>query len=316
MAVYTHCSAEDIAAFLTKFNVGKLIMSKGIAEGIQNSNYLIETDRNRFILTLYETRTNLDDLPYFHQLTAHLTKKGLPVPAAIANRDGLVVNDLCGRPASLIQFLTGVSVSEPTLTQCFSIGEALAKLHISGSDFPVFRQNDHSIARWQKTISELNEQLDAIENGLKKLVVDTISECTLHWGVDLPLGAIHADLFPDNVLFTDNDVTGLIDFYFACSDFYAYDFAVLLNSWAFSSDGAHYYGDRTEALLKGYQATRPFSNNERKAISLFCKGAALRFLLTRAYDWINTPPTAFVTRKDPLAYARRLRWFQTNEAIL
>jgi homoserine kinase type II len=315
MAVYTPCSAEDITAFLTQYDVGKLIMAKGIAEGVQNSNYLIETDRNRFILTLYESRTDIEDLPYFHQLTAHIAKKGLPVPAAIPNFSGAVVNELCGRPASLIQFLTGVSVSEPTLAHCEAVGAVMAKLQISGADFPQSRRNNLSISNWQSTTDYLNSKLDEIEPGLQKLVEAAVADCAQHWPTDLPFGAIHADLFPDNVLFSGNRVTGLIDFYFACSDFYAYDFAVLLNSWAFSSDGTLYYTDRAEALLKGYEAVRRFTPDERKSMNLLCKGASLRFLLTRAYDWINTPPTALVTRKDPLAYARRLRWFQSNEAL-
>jgi homoserine kinase type II len=316
MAVYTPCSAEDIATFLTQYDVGKLIMAKGIAEGVQNSNYLIETDRNRFILTLYESRTDVDDLPYFHQLTAHLAEKGLPVPAAIPNFSSAVVNELCGRPASLIQFLTGVSVSEPTLAHCEAVGAVMAKLQMSGADFPQARRNSLSISNWQSTTDYLNSKLDEIEPGLQKLVEAAVADCAQHWPTDLPFGAIHADLFPDNVLFAGNRVTGLIDFYFACSDFYAYDFAVLLNSWAFSSDGTHYYADRAEALLKGYEAVRRFTPDERKSMNLLCKGASLRFLLTRAYDWINTPPTALVTRKDPIAYARRLRWFQANTAAL
>ncbi len=316
MAVYTQCSAEDIEAFLEDFNVGKLRMAKGIAEGVQNSNYLIETEQNRFILTLYEGSVNPDDLPYFHGLTSHLAHKNLVVPAAIPNKFGAVVNTLCGRPACLIQFLTGISVSEPTPTHCFSVGTVLAELHLAGADFPMTRRNDHSLPDWRLLADKVSEQTDMIDPALRPLIETTLDYLKNHWPSNLPCGAIHADLFPDNVLFTGTDISGLIDFYFACSDFFAYDLAVLINSWAFSADGHQFFADRSDALLQGYQSVRRLTTPEKMSLGILCEGAALRFILTRTYDWINTPATAIVTRKDPLSFARRLNWFQQNDLAL
>jgi homoserine kinase type II len=316
MAVYTQCSAEDIEAFLEDFNVGKLRMAKGIAEGVQNSNYLIETDQNRFILTLYEGSVNPDDLPYFHELTAHLANKKLVVPAAIPNKSGAVVNELCGRPACLIQFLSGISVSEPTPAHCTSVGAVLAQLHLAAADFPMTRRNDHSLPDWRLLAAKVSGQTDAIDPALGPLIEATLSQLATSWPTDLPCGAIHADLFPDNVLFSGTNISGLIDFYFACSDFYAYDLAVLINSWVFSADGHQFFADRCDALIQGYQSVRNLTPMEKKNFGVLCKGAALRFVLTRTHDWINTPATAFVTRKDPLAFVRRLRWFQKNDIAL
>jgi homoserine kinase type II len=306
VAVYTHVSSEEIASFLKRFDVGDLRMAKGIAEGVENSNYLIETTRGRFILTLYEKRVKAGDLPYFLKLTSHLSHAGLPVPKAIADADGQQLHELQGRPACLIEFFSGISVTEPTPAHCLAVGQSLAQLHLAGADFPMTRPNDQSVATWQRLAAELTKKLDEIEPGLEDFVSSTLKYLLDQFPDDLPAGAIHADLFPDNVLFTGTKITGLIDFYFACTDFYAYDLAILWNSWAFSNDGRIYYQDRAAALQDGYQSVRPLAGQEHCSFNILCQAAAMRFLLTRAYDWINTPATALVTRKDPLAYKRRI----------
>lgn len=309
MAVYTHVSAEELELFLERFDVGRLISAKGIAEGVENSNYLVETEHGRFILTLYEKRVKREDLPFFLGLTRHLAERGLPVPRPIADINGQALHELAGRPACLIEFLTGVSVTTPTTEHCHSVGQALAQLHLAAADFPQARPNDLSVDGWRRLASAVRANADSISPGLRSLVDSALTDITRAWPSELPSGAIHADLFPDNVLVRDDEVTGLIDFYFAATDAWAYDLAVCLNAWCFSADGHNFHPVLTAALIGGYTSVRPLEPQERSALRLLCQGAALRFLLTRAYDWLNTPPDALVTRKDPLAYARRLTFF-------
>jgi homoserine kinase type II len=309
VAVYTHVSSEDIATFLLRFDVGALRMAKGIAEGVENSNYLIETDKARFILTLYEKRVNVDDLPFFLGLTTHLAEAGLPVPKAVSDTGGQQLQTLAGKPACLIQFLSGISVTEPTPAHCLALGKALASIHLATATFSPERPNSLSVGGWQELVVKISTGADRIQPGLAEVLRETYAHVAARWPSDLPRGAIHADLFPDNVLFTGTDISGLIDFYFACTDFYAYDLAVCLNAWSFSNDGTAYFQHRANAVLDGYQQVRPLSTAEQGSLAVLCQGAALRFLLTRAYDWLNTPADALVTRKDPLAYLRRLEHY-------
>lgn len=316
MAVYTHVPTEMLEAFLAEFDIGHLLSAKGIAEGVENSNYLIETEQGRFILTLYEKRVKVEDLPYFLGLTGLLADAHLPVPRPIPNRKGETLHTLAGRPACLIEFLTGVSVTEPTAAHCRSVGAALAKVHQAAASFALARPNDLSVDGWRRLASAVRAEADSISPGLRAQVDNALADIGAAWPKNLPSGPIHADLFPDNVLFIDTDVTGLIDFYFAANDAWAYDVAVCLNAWCFSACGKTYRHDLTEAFLAGYESVRPLESAERAALPLLCQGAALRFLLTRAYDWLNTPADALVTRKDPLAYARRLAFFQEQAASL
>ncbi len=310
MAVYTHVSSEDIDAFLQRFNVGRLRMAKGIAEGVENSNYLIETDTARFILTLYEKRVQLDDLPFFLEYTSHLAAAGLPVPRAVADASGKQLQELAGKPACLIEFLSGISVTEPTPAQCFALGVSLARIRDVSDGFSMQRPNSLSVAGWHELAAKIGGRANEIAPGLAQAIAAALADVSRNWPTDLPRGAIHADLFPDNVLFTGDTVSGLIDFYFACTDIHAYDLAVCLNAWTFSSDGRSHMAARAAALLQGYKSIHPLSSAERTALPILCQGAALRFLLTRAYDWLNTPPGALVTRKDPLAYLRRLEHYR------
>ncbi len=312
MAVYTHVPTEMLEAFLADFDIGHLLSAKGIAEGVENSNYLIETEQGRYILTLYEKRVRVEDLPYFLGLTGHLADAHLPVPRPIPNRRGETLHTLAGRPACLIEFLKGVSLNEPLPEHCRSVGAALAKLHQAAASFPLSRPNDLSVDGWRKLAGAVRADADSIAPGLRAQIDNALADISAAWPKNLPSGPIHADLFPDNVLVLDTDVTGLIDFYFAANDAWAYDVAVCLNAWCFSADGTEYRADLTEAFLAGYESVRPLEPAERAALPLLCQGASLRFLLTRAYDWLNTPADAIVTRKDPLAYARRLAFFQAQ----
>lgn len=316
MAVYTQVSAEALARFLSGFDVGELVSAKGIAEGVENSNYLVDTTRGRFILTLYEKRVSGEDLPYFMALLDHLAAKGLPVPPAIKDRSGREIHELEGRAACLIKFLKGVSVTHPTPAQASSAGKAMGEMHSALADFTLGRPNSMGADTWQAQLNRCGRNLDTIAPGLFDRVSAALARILADWPRYLPASAVHADLFPDNVLMLGDEVTGLIDFYFACTDIRAFDLAVMHGAWAFDASGHHYGAKIGEALIRGYEASHPLSADERAALPILAEGAALRFLLTRAWDWLNTPADAMVTRKDPLAYLRRLDFYAEHGASL
>lgn len=309
MAVYTHVSGEELARFFDRYDEGSLLSAKGIAEGVENSNYLIDTTKGRYILTLYEKRVKEEDLPFFMALTEHVAMKGLPVPGPIHDRNGTVLQTLAGRPACLIEFLTGVSLDEPDPAACHEIGRFLGQLHLAVADFDGSRPNTLSIDGWRELASACGNGFDEIAPDLGALVEHQLAELGERWPQSLPGGVIHADLFPDNALFHDGEISGVIDFYFACTDSFAYDLAITHAAWVFSPDGHEYHADKSQALIEGYKSARPLSDAEKAAFPLLCRGAALRFLLTRSYDWLNTPAGAMVNRKDPLAFRRRLDFY-------
>jgi homoserine kinase type II len=310
MAVYTQVSAEELAQFLSSFDLGDLASVKGIAEGVENSNFLVETTQGRFILTLYEKRVDPSDLPFFLGLMEHLADAGLPVPRPIHNRSGAVLHRVAGRPACLIQFLTGLSVTTPTPALCRAVGAALGALHQAGAGFVLARPNSMGPAAWAILADRIGAGADTIQAGLSDHLRRALNATTAHWPRTLRQGAIHADLFPDNVLTIADQVTGLIDFYFAATDLLAYDLAVTLNAWAFSPDGRDYFPARAAALVEGYRNTAMLDAEDLAALPVLCQGAALRFLLTRSYDWLNTPADAVVTKKDPIAFLRRLMFYE------
>lgn len=312
MAVYTQVSAEALTAFLAKFDVGDLVSAKGIAEGVENSNYLVETTRDRFILTLYEKRVSADDLPYFMALLGHAAAADQPVPCAIPDRTGALIHQLEGRPACLIEFLPGVSLSRPTPAQAVNGGKALGGLHAALAGFGGVRPNSLGIDAWRPLLDRCGDAMDKIAPGLFARVSSALDRVEHDWPRDLPTAPIHADLFPDNVLMLGDRVTGLIDFYFACSDIRAYDVAVMHSSWAFDTAGGALDPGVGRGIVDGYAASFGLSGAERAALPMLAEGACIRFLLTRAWDWLNTPADAMVTRKDPLAYLKRLDWYGEN----
>lgn len=308
MAVYTAVSAEALEDFLSGYDAGRLVSAKGIAEGVSNSNFLIETDRARFILTLYERRIDIAELPWFLGLMEHLADRAMPVPRPIRDRRGEALQEIAGKAACLIEYLPGVSVSQPTPAQARAAGEALARLHVEGAAYATERANGLGPQWWHDTATEIAPRLDEIAAGLGHVVASGLTAVS-RWPEDLPRGTIHADLFPDNVLVLGSRVTGLIDFYFACTDLYAYDLAVLHAAWAFEPDGAAPMPAHEDAIFAGYESVRPLSDAERRAFPILGQGASLRFLLSRAYDWLHPAEDAVVTRKDPLPFARRLEHY-------
>ncbi|WOE74609.1 homoserine kinase [Alterisphingorhabdus coralli] len=312
MAVYTRVASEDIATFLERYDVGTLRSAKGIAEGVENSNYLIETSKDRYILTLYEKRVDPADLPFFIALLDHLAERGLAVPPMIADKNGEKIQTLAGRTACLIRYLPGISLTQPTAEQALSAGRALGDMHLAAEDFSMQRANSMGPESWHALAEDIGaDALQEISPGLADVIAITLADIDAHWPADAPKSPIHADLFPDNVLMLGDDVTGIIDFYFSCTDIRAYDLAVTHSAWCFSEDGAHFDKAISEALLDGYFSVIAREPQEFAAdrLTLLARGAALRFLLSRAYDWIHTPPDALVTRKDPMAFAHRLAFY-------
>jgi homoserine kinase type II len=314
MAVYTDVSAEELAEFLARYDIGELLSYKGIAEGVENSNYLLHTSRGYFFLTLYEKRVAVGDLPFFLGLMAHLADHGITCPQPVRTRAGEALGTLAGRPAAIIDFLEGVWPRRPNAAHCAAVGEALAKLHIAGQDFAMRRANALSVAGWRPLFAAMAPRADEIQRGLRDLLAAELDFLEGAWPASLPSGVIHADLFPDNALFLGERLSGLIDFYFACDDILAYDLAICLNAWCFEPDHA-FNVTKARALLNAYCRERSLSVAEQEALPLLARGAAIRFLLTRSVDWLNVPPGALVKPKDPLEYLRKLRFHQSVKSV-
>jgi homoserine kinase type II len=304
MAVYTDVSFEELEGFLAAYDAGAPLSFKGIAEGVENSNFFLRSERGAFILTLYEKRVRSRDLPFFLGLMEHLSSRGIACPLPVRRRDGALFGTLNGRPAALLTFLDGVSLRNPDVAHCAAAGAALASLHEAGKDFALARPNALGVEGWREIAATVVERADEIETGLRALIERALE---LDWPQALPSGLIHADLFPDNVLFMGDAVSGLIDFYFACNDALAYDLAVMLNAWCFDAEGG-FDKVRAAALFGAYRKLRALTPEEIAAMPVLARGAALRFLLTRLYDLLHHDPTALVRPKDPRDFARRLRF--------
>jgi homoserine kinase type II len=309
MAVYTDVTAEELAGFLAGYDLGELLAYKGIAEGVENSNFLVHTTAGNFILTLYEKRVAAKDLPFFLALMEHLAARGITCPQPVKNRKGEMLGKVAGRPAALITFLDGLWIRRPSATHCAALGEALAKLHLAGLDFKPKRRNTLSVDGWRPLYEHCRERANEVQRNLRELIEKELAALERDWPRDLPQGVIHADLFPDNVFFLGDTLSGLIDFYFACTDALAYDVAICLNAWCFEIDHS-FNVTKGRALLTAYARVRPLSPAELAALPLLARGAALRFLLTRLVDWFDVPPGALVRPKDPMEYFRKLRFHQ------
>ncbi len=313
MAVYTDVTDDELAAFMSAYALPDVAAFKGIAEGVENSNFLIHTeDGAAYILTLYEKRVNPAELPYFLGLMRHLAARGVTCPLPIETRDGQVLQTLSGRPAALFSFLKGLSPRRITAAHCSGVGAAMARLHLAGADYPRSRANALSVGGWRPLFAQSAHLADAVSPGLAAEIDADLADLEARWPTGLPGGVIHADLFPDNVFFRGEAVSGVIDFYFACNDLYAYDLAILMNAWCFEP-GFDFNVTKARHLLSAYGAVRPLSAEEIAALPLLARGAAMRFLLTRLYDWLNTPAGALVRPKDPLEYLRILRFHRGIE---
>jgi len=314
MAVYTDVTAEELAGFLAGYELGELLAYKGIAEGTENSNFLVHTSTGNYILTLYEKRVAAKDLPFFLGLMQHLASRGITCPQPIENKKGEALGKVAGRPAAIITFLDGLWIRRPSTVHCAGLGEALAKLHLAGLDFGRKRRNTLSVDGWRPLFEHCRGRADEVHRNLSDLIEKELATLERDWPRGLPQGVIHADLFPDNVFFLGDTLSGMIDFYFACTDALAYDVAVCLNAWCFEADHS-YNVTKGRALLQSYARVRPLEENERAALPWLARGAALRFLLTRLVDWFDVPPGALVRRKDPMEYFRKLRFHQKIKSV-
>ena len=315
MAVYTEVTDEELDAFVARYDIGRTVALKGIADGVENSNYLLQTTKGQYILTLYERRTKSEDLPFFLGVMEHLAGRGMDCPLPVHDREGRALGTLCGRPAAIVTFLLGCWPRRVSIEHCQELGAAMARMHVAGGDFAQTRPNALSVAGWRHLAEAVGTRANDIRPNLSDAIAHELDYLEGHWPQDLPTGLIHADLFPDNVFFLPDPqsgrakLSGLIDFYFACTDILVYDIAICLNAWCFETDGA-FNATKARLMLSGYRRERPLSVAELDALPLLSRGAALRFLLTRTYDWLNTPAGALVKRKDPLEYARKLRFHQ------
>ncbi|MBC8268323.1 MAG: homoserine kinase [Rhodospirillaceae bacterium] len=312
MAVYTEVSDEELINFVAAYGIGEVTSCKGIAEGVENSNYLLGTQKGSYILTLYEKRVNPDDLPFFLGLMGHLAGKGIACPTPLEDDKGQTLGRLCGRHAAIITFLDGMWPRRITPDHCAGVGAAMARLHLAGADFAIKRANALSVDSWRSLLQASGGRADEVKPGLADLLARELDDLEAGWpdpASGLPAGVIHADLFPDNVFFKSGVLSGMIDFYFACNDVFAYDVAICLNAWCFETDGS-FNVTKARRLLTAYSRERDFSDAELAALPLLARGSAMRFLLTRLFDWLNTPQDALVTPKDPLEYLEKLKFHQ------
>lgn len=309
MAVYTELSDSEIKTLLASYALGEFRQLEGIAEGVENSNFFLRTMRDTYILTIYEKRVNPEDLPFFLTLMQHLASKHIPCPTPIADNQGTLLQTVKGRPAAIVSFLAGKSTKNIRIHHLEALGAQLAAMHVAGKDFPLRRANNFSLECWLSLFGAVSSRADEVKQGLAGEIQRQLDWLQLHWPKHLPSGIIHADLFPDNVFFQDDKLSGLIDFYFACNDFLAYDLAICMNAWCFEGHGELNI-TKARALIASYHSVRPLTEAELHAMPALASGAAMRFLLTRLYDWLNRVEGALVTPKNPLEYLQKLRFHQ------
>jgi homoserine kinase type II len=303
MAVYTRMTDDELGDFVARYDIGDVESCTGIAQGIENSNYMLRTGRGNFILTLYEKRVHEEDLPFYLGLMTHLAEKGFPCPVPLADRDGRSLAPLAGRPAAIVSFLSGRGgdCDELTPARCAAIGAICARLHCDADEFQLSRPNDLTLTDWRQLFDPLAKKANSLKPGFSDWIASELSFLETHWPAELPVGIVHADLFPDNAFFKGDSLTGVIDFYFACNEFLAWDIAVCLNAWCFGPAGT-FLDENARALLTGYTDVRPLTAAESVALPVLARGAAIRFLLTRLHDWFHTPDDALAHRKDPLEF--------------
>ena len=314
MAVYTEVDDADLRAFVAGYDIGDLVSAKGIAEGVENSNYLLQTTAGPWILTLYEKRVAPADLPFFMGLMQHCAARGIDCPLPIRDRGGVVIRELAGRPAVIVSFLQGMSPRRVEVGHCEPLGAALAHLHMAVADFPMRRDNALSVAGWRQLVEQSRPRADEVAPGLGDEIAREMDHLAPRWPRGLPAGVVQADLFPNNVFFLGDRLSGLIDFYFACNDVLAYDVAICLNAWCFEPD-LSFNATKAMRMVAGYRQRRQLTPEEIAVLPLLARGAAFRFLLTRLYDWLNTPSGALVKKLDPLEYLRKLRFHRSVRSV-
>jgi len=310
MAVYTRLSENELDEFFSKYNLGKLLNYKEIKEGIENTNYLIQAEKGKFILTLYEKRIDEKDLPFFMSLMRNLFDKKFPSPEPIINKNGNYISEILGKKAAVVSFLDGSSKRNLTPNNCYEIGMYTAKLHLITKGLAGKRENKLSVNSWRKIYNRVKKDCSNIHPNLTEVVEKNLDEIEKNWPNKIPSGIIHADLFPDNIFFKNNNLSGIIDFYFSCNDYYAFEIAVCLNALCFEGvkENLSFNVTKAKKFIDGYSEIRKLEEREKESLRILCKGAAIRFLLTRVFDYINLTEGAIVKIKDPIEYLKRLEF--------
>lgn len=313
MAVYTHIDETALKAFLAGYDIGTLVSFKGIAEGVENTNYFVETTQARYILTIFEKRVVPEDLPFFLEFMRHLRKKGIPCPDVITTRDGKTIAYIGHKAAIFTSFLDGEWPRVVAPHHCMTLGTTIGHMHKAAKDFPMKRRNTLSLPAWRALISACQDRADTVDKGLYPFLEKELDYLEKAWPKYLPRGAVHTDLFVDNIFFNGEKLSGIIDFYFGCTDYFSYDLMLAMNSWCFDRQGV-LDTSKAAALLSQYNHARPFTKSEMKALPIFGRGAAMRIIATRLYDWLNPAPGALVKAKDPMEHVRILRFHQKAES--
>lgn len=311
MAVYTHITGEALTQYLTGFDIGTLVSFEGITEGIENTNYKVVTTKGSFILTLFEKRVRAEDLPFFISYMEHLHREGIPCPDVIVDKSGGKIVPFTGKPAIIISFLEGCWPRDIEIFHVGALGKLLAQMHLAGEKFKVQRANTLWLPEWKSLIERCGEKPDQLHAGLAYTLKQELDYLERNWPKDLPAGAVHADLFPDNVFFSGQKLTGVIDFYFSCTESFAYDLMLALNAWCFEPEGLN--RKKSAALIHAYEELRPLTNAEQEALGFMGRAAALRIVATRLYDWFHPVEGAVVKLKDPMEYARILNFYQMGD---
>ncbi len=320
MAVYTKITFNELVNIISKYKIGKLIEFSGIKEGIENTNYFIKTTQGKFILTIFENRVKNEDIPFFVKVMQHLNDNNFPCPTPLENSNNIIIQSFKKKFFIIVDFLEGKSKSRPNKNNCFELGKFIANMHLKTKDFVPSRNNNLSFFGWKKLINLCYQKISMQEilNLDKSLPIEidsSYNKCEKYWPKNLTKGFIHGDVFPDNVFFINNKITGIIDFYFSCNDYLAYDIAIIINAWCFNKNQT-FCPLKFQNLMIGYEKVRPLLKKEKKSLSLLCEGAALRFLLTRLYDWFNTPDNAYIKKKDPIEYLKKLKFFKNNDTLV
>jgi homoserine kinase type II len=310
MAVYTKLEHQEVRQFLEQYNINNFKDYKGITEGVENTNYLIKTSEQDYILTIYEKRVDENDLPFFIKLLSYLSENKFPCPKPIANKNNEKINRIKNKNAALVTFLNGQSKNKITSEECFEIGKITAQLHEITKKFDINRKNNLSIENWDSIFEKTIKQKIDLDESIIKKTKNYLNFLKDKWPKNLPQGIIHADLFPDNIFFTNNKVSGIIDFYFACNDFFAYEIAICINSLCFDNNST-FNMTKAKYLIDGYTSIRTLSEDEKKYLPILSMGAAMRFFLTRLYDFYHTDNKADVKIKDPFEYLKKMEFHST-----
>jgi len=310
MAVYTKLSESELKDFFSKYNLGKLLNYRGIKEGIENTNYFTEAEKGKFILTIYEKRVEEKDLPFFISLMKNIYDKNFPSPEPIINKNGSYISEILKKKAAIISFIDGNTKKNLSPDECYQVGTYAAKLHQITKKLNIKRENKLSVSSWREIYNKVRKNCTKIDKNLPEIIEKNLNDIEKNWPKNIPSGIIHADLFPDNIFFKKNKLSGIIDYYFACHDFYAFEIAICLNALCFegSKENLSFNVTKATKFINGYSSIRKLTDEEKNSLIILCKGAAIRFLLTRVFDYLNLIEGAIVTVKDPVEYLKRLEF--------